>query len=724
MQNLVELLQAHCKRDPEKRFIHQTGTGTRYSYQALSEHTNGCLAFLNEYGIAENDVVLFQHQNNWLIYPLLIASSLNGNKLASINASVHSRELGHIYQNARPKLIVHTGSRLSSPSAYPYASHHCIAKHVHCDDLITPSLQNRRISTRPLLMIYTSGTTGAGKGVLLSENNLLHNARTIGDFYPIDENDTFYCILPTHHMNALMITGLVPFVKNAAIILSEPFNMRNARHYFETVQKYHVTVLSLIPSIMGVLLKLFPKPMDLGSLGLKFAFCGAAPLDATLWKTFEEHFGIPVYQGYGLTETTCWATLTPTDTTLKNYDSVGIPVGCDVKISSKANQPNEILISGKNIFSGYYRLPPAVKNGWLKTGDTGYFDKNGLLYINGRIKDIIIRNGQNIYSGHVDHLLCEHDAIAEAATIGVPHELRGESIYAFCVLKNRYPDQKKITTELKRWIKENFSDYSAPDKLIFVDYLPKGETGKIRKVKLKSLFSDDLASRIISVFSWKYRRNKIFDETAILKRIRQKTANAQPLLFLKYWGAGNRDRVNQYDLDALSLLADIIAQINALYFYGAKLTLLFTDTHTKINRKDKDRVTGYFAGIKNILDTLAIDCEVIHTSTLWQNQLTMDRVKAFVRTEEFVHVWNEDENLKDLLISQAKKHAHDVDKRKIAMRYFGACLLEKKIYTDAFGDHVFLTYDHRRSDILLPDLPKIHLYSYKQKVSEKPWFTN
>jgi long-chain acyl-CoA synthetase len=218
--------------------------------------------------------------------------------------------------------------------------------------------------------------------------------------------------------------------------------------------------------------------------------CGSAPVPAEVLRKFEETFSVLVIEGYGLSESTCRSTFNPPNET-RRPGSCGKPIGNEMKVFDENdnevsdNELGEIVLSGPNIFKGYFKNPEATAkaftSGWFHTGDIGYRDADGFFYIADRKSDMIIRGGENIYPREIDDILYTHPAIAHAAVIGVPDELYGEEVAAFVVLKDGGDVSED---ELKAFCREHLADYKCPKTVHFVDDIPKGPTGKLLKREL------------------------------------------------------------------------------------------------------------------------------------------------------------------------------------------------------------------------------------------------
>jgi long-chain acyl-CoA synthetase len=236
------------------------------------------------------------------------------------------------------------------------------------------------------------------------------------------------------------------------------------------------------------------RKMDLSFI--KGFFSGAAPLAADTIQQLKDLTGATMLEVYGLTETAPIATVTPWGGKMKP-GTVGIPVpNTDVKVVDvetgkeelKQGIPGEVIIKGPQVMKGYYKKPEetaaVLKEGWLYTGDIGFFDEDGYLSIVDRKKDMIIASGYNIYPREIDEILFEHPKVLEACAIGIPDAYRGETVKAFVVAK---PGEILTEEEITQWCKEKLAVYKVPKMIEFVDALPKSAIGKILRREVKEM---------------------------------------------------------------------------------------------------------------------------------------------------------------------------------------------------------------------------------------------
>ena len=342
------------------------------------------------------------------------------------------------------------------------------------------------------LMIYTSGTTGQPKGVMLSHQNLYHNAIASFDATELEHGTIALLCLPLAHSFGVVVmnAGNVSPFKESFYVLMRWFDPEEV---FRLIEKYHVDLLYGVPTMYQLLLQ-HPAADQYDTSSLKRCTISAAPVTDELYRAFTTKFNCKMYEGYGLTEASPTVALCRPSMPWKK-GSTGVPIdGVEIKILDlddnqlPAGEQGEIVVKGPNVMLGYYKRPEeteeALRGGWLHTGDVGYLDEEGYLFITDRIKDMIIKGGYNIYPSEIEGYLEEHPAVAEVSVIGIPDEKYGEEIFAFIV---RMPEQDLSENEIIEFAKSKMTAFKAPSKVRFVDGLPKSLVGKVLKKELRKL---------------------------------------------------------------------------------------------------------------------------------------------------------------------------------------------------------------------------------------------
>jgi long-chain acyl-CoA synthetase len=339
------------------------------------------------------------------------------------------------------------------------------------------------------VIVYTSGTTGRPKGAELTHFQLFMNADTPGRLFGIRDDDVVLTALPLFHVFG-MSSILDLCVRFAATMSLIPrFDAATA---LEAIQRDRITVFEGVPTMFIAVLN-HPDRDRYDVSSLRVGVSGGAPIPAEVIDEFERVFDLVILEGYGLSETASTTTFNISAEERRVY-SVGKPIyGVEVEIWNTEGSPQppgrehigEIVVRGFNVMRGYHNHPEAtaeaMAGGWLHTGDLGYVDVDGFLFVVDRTKDLIIRGGYNVYPREVEDVLYTHPAVAEAAVVGVPDDRLGEEVKAFVALK---PGRSATERELIEHVKERVASYKYPRSVEFREHLPMNATGKILKREL------------------------------------------------------------------------------------------------------------------------------------------------------------------------------------------------------------------------------------------------
>jgi acyl-CoA synthetase (AMP-forming)/AMP-acid ligase II len=346
------------------------------------------------------------------------------------------------------------------------------------------------------LVLHTSGSTGRPKRVPLRHFQLAVSAANIANTYALSEHDVALCIMPLFHIHGLMGSMLATLLTGGTVVAPAKFN---ALSFWRTVREHRVTWYSGVPTMHQLLLaRAHQKPREADTL--RFIRSCSAPLSPELIHKIEGLFGVPFVEAYGMTEAAHQMTSNPLPPRHRKAGSVGVGTGIRISVMDKegnhlgTSQRGEIVIQGASVFRGYENNPEAnaraLVNGWFRTGDEGFLDQDCYLHLTGRIKDIIIRGGENIAPHEVDEILLRHPAVATAVTFGCAHPTLGEEVAAAVVL---HEPTGATEVELLRHCREWLAEYKCPKKLYLVPSIPTTATGKIRRRVVASALMDNQA---------------------------------------------------------------------------------------------------------------------------------------------------------------------------------------------------------------------------------------
>lgn len=337
------------------------------------------------------------------------------------------------------------------------------------------------------MILYTSGTTSTPKGVVLSQENILSNVYGCIEHFDFSPRHRLLGILPLFHTFALTTTLVLPAVVGAATVLMPRFEPAGT---LETIAKHSITTLVAVPSMYRAMLRSLERAeVDLSSLELPIS--GGEPLGEECFEAYREKFGVRLLEGYGLTETS--PVISANTPGALKLSTVGRPLAnLEVRVADEAGRDagidvdGEIQVRGGSVMVGYLNRPEETRaamtaDAFFRTGDMGRMDREGFLKITGRIKEMIISAGENVFPGEVERVLSMHPAVAEAAVIGIPHKLRGEAPKAFVVLAEGAAAGED---ELRDFCRQHIARYKVPAQIEFRREFPHGPTGKVLKQRL------------------------------------------------------------------------------------------------------------------------------------------------------------------------------------------------------------------------------------------------
>ncbi|MEV0948576.1 AMP-binding protein [Rhodococcus sp. NPDC049939] len=453
------------------------------SYEQFAERVDAFAAQLSDKGVGDGDVVAIMLPNRVELLIALMASWRIGAAATPVNPTFTANEADYQIYDAAAVLVVNEG-----PDA-PSAGKPTIA----VDEMATTTPSDWAPNGSPdgedlALLIYTSGSTGRPKGVMLSHDNLQFMSSSMARHLSLTSEDHCLLILPLFHVNAICVSFLSPMLAGGQLSITGRFS---PARFFDDVARLGPTYFSAVPTIYALLTSQPDTASDLSSL--RFAVCGAAPISKELLDRAEKRLGLVIVEGYGLTEGTCASACNPPDG-VRKLGTVGPALpGQTLAIVDQDGSPvptgtiGEVVIRGANVMRGYLGRPGeterTIVGGWLHTGDVGKLDEDGYLTLVDRIKDMIIRGGENIYPKEIENALATHDAVLEAAVIGAPDEVYGEVPVAYVVT---YPEAQVTADDLAAHLVGRITKVKLPVAIHIVEALPRNPVGKIDKPDLRS----------------------------------------------------------------------------------------------------------------------------------------------------------------------------------------------------------------------------------------------
>ena len=446
---------------------------------AFAERVARAAALLARSGVRPGDVVAIALPNRVELVIALFAAWRLGAAATPVNPGLTRPEMQYQVDDAAAKVVIGEGLELDAPVVEVGA----LAEEptLHTDPADTPS-------DALALLIYTSGTTGRPKGVMLDHANIAAMCDMTRAGLGITAADHSLLILPLFHVNGIVVGTLTPLLAGGRVTIAGRFSPKT---FFGLVQRVRPTYFSAVPAIYAMLTA---DAADTSSLRL--VVCGAAPMPAELIARVEGTLGVVLVEGYGLSEGSCASTLNPYDG-VRKPGTVGLPlVGQEVRVVDQLGRPlprgerGEVVIRGANVMRGYLNRPEdtarTIVDGWLHTGDVGIFDEDGYLRIVDRIKDMIIRGGENIYPKEIETALYTHEGVLEAAVVGRPDDILGEVVVAYVAQR---PGTAVTVEELHGLCAGRLAKYKRPAQIEVLAELPKNAVGKIDKPALRVLAS-------------------------------------------------------------------------------------------------------------------------------------------------------------------------------------------------------------------------------------------
>ena len=447
---------------------------------------------LHEAGVRAGDRVLMVGENSVAAAVTILAVSRLRAWSASVNARLSPREIDNFLQHSGARRALYFAAGSADAERHGLARH---AERVQWDgiDSLLMGPLNAATSAEPAApdvaaLVYTSGTTGASKAVMLTHANLLFIGANSQRMRALVSTDVIYGVLPLSHvygLSALLVAALISGAELMLVARFEPKLLAQA------LSSQGVTVLHGVPAMYAKLLALADEGHQLSAPTLRVAQSGGAPLSASVKADFERCFGLPLHNGYGMTEAAPSICQTRMDAPRTDC-SVGQCIdGIRVRLDGAETHPEqigELQVSGPNVMAGYYRAPELTAqaltdDGWLRTGDLARIDPDGAVHIVGRCKELIIRSGFNVYPVEIEQVLNAYPGVVQSAVIGRAAD-DNEEVLAFIELGAEVSLDR---ADLQRWLVANLSPYKIPAKIFVVASLPAAASGKLQKRELPAL---------------------------------------------------------------------------------------------------------------------------------------------------------------------------------------------------------------------------------------------
>ncbi len=484
--NLAEKTYNSMMQSPSKTLKFEERT---FTYEEILENIRKAASFLKKLGVKFQDRVAIQLPKSMEFIYFHFANLWIGAITLPLNPAYSEQETEYFLSDSQSLLFITTSEnakRLKNVIEKLKIKTFLIDKEMDVVFKETPI--EPAFNTQPddvAIIAYTSGTTGRSKGAMITHKNLITNMEALRKLWRMSDKDKLLHVLPIFHVHGLVVALQGGLNAQMDIVMHEKFDPFRT---WKTIEEEKITLFMAVPTIYMRLIdayeRLDRKP-DISSMRLFIS--GSAPLTKTLFEKFEKITGHRILERYGMSEAGM-ITSNPYDKEKRVPLSVGYPLeGCELKIVkegkiAKPFEVGEVYIKGTNVFKGYWQMPDKTKesfeDGWFKTGDMGYLDETGRLFLVGRSKELIITGGLNVYPKEVENVLDAHPAVKESAVFGVKDEEYGERVEAAVVLKENANNKGN---ELIEFTKQHLAHYKCPKKIHIVEELPKNAMGKVQK---------------------------------------------------------------------------------------------------------------------------------------------------------------------------------------------------------------------------------------------------
>ena len=490
---ITDFIDQYATTTPNKTFLIDVDLDLHVSYKKLKQDVIQLGSFLANHHIQSGDKVGFLLDNSYATTLLFLGAMYHGVSIVPINVVSGKQQIQYTIKHSQCKLLFVSqnysqkfAQTLQGVSADIFVYEK--TQDLFCTDNTKPIQFSNTTPDTPGVLIYTSGTTGAPKGVVLSHKAVIAGGRNTVLAHQITPNDISLCVLPLYHINAEMVSISSALVSNSCVVIMSSFSTSN---FWQILEKYRCTWFSIVPTIISYLINDNYNVNQLNLSCVRFGRSASAPLPSEVHKKFEQAFSITIIETMGLTETAAQILSNPLDKI--KHGSVGVAYGNEVKIINKHDkfvklgELGELVVKGDNVMKQYYQNPEATKSaftldGYLRTGDLGFQDKDGFFFITGRKKELIIKGGENISPREIDDILYKHNTVLEACAFGISDKDYGEEIAACVYLKQ---GGRVTEDELKSLCMLNLGNYKTPKHIVFTNNpLPKGSSGKIQRLKV------------------------------------------------------------------------------------------------------------------------------------------------------------------------------------------------------------------------------------------------
>lgn len=476
--------------DPRRAAIVCPDDGVTLAYGELAEAVELLAGRLAALGIGRGDRVAVALPNGPEIVQLILAVTALGAAAAPLNPAYTAEEYRFYLADLVPRLLLLPAGDLEAARAAATAASLQVAEVVPGDGGSVGLLSGGRIVAPEgayvrgepedvAILLHTSGTTSRPKQVPLLQRNLVASARSMTRHYGLTPEDVSYVAMPLFHVHGLVASTFAALLAGGSIVVPRRLA---PRRFWEHVGELGVTWVSAGPTIHHMLLERADRP---SAARLRFTRSCSSALSPELMARAEATFGVPMIEAYGMTEASHEMAANPLPPGERRPGSVGVPTGAAIRVADAGwaalpeGTPGEVVVSGPGLTPGYLANPEAnaasFRDGWFRTGDQGVLE-DGYLRLVGRLKELIIRGGENISPGEVEDVLRTHPAVADAVAFGVPDEKYGERVAVAVSLRGEADERALI-----EHCRSRLTAVKVPSEVHILDEIPRTATGKLQR---------------------------------------------------------------------------------------------------------------------------------------------------------------------------------------------------------------------------------------------------
>ncbi|MGV2940738.1 class I adenylate-forming enzyme family protein [Mesobacillus sp. LC4] len=493
----LDWLGSRAGLTPDAVAVADAGTDQEWSYREVNDRAKAIAVWLSEKGVKKGDRVALLAPNGISYFDLLFACGKIGAIFVPLNWRLSLDELAYIIKDCEPRLLAFHSNFTKEVTMIWDEEDLCIqingSRYGQLLDVTVGQLGAEKVEEEdPLAMIYTGGTTGKPKGAVLSHRAIIWNSISTIASWNLTNEDRTVTYLPLFHTGGLNALSIPILMAGGTVVLANDFSPESA---IRNLIEHSCTIVLFVPTMHHMLVKsdLFQKTKF---EDLKLFLSGGAPCPLEIYEAYKQK-GIAFKEGYGLTEAgPNNFYIDPSEADVKR-GSVGKPmlfhnirILDETGIEVREDEVGELVIQGNHAFSYYWKNKNAtadtLKDGWLHTGDLAKRDKDGYYYIVGRKKEMIITGGENVFPLEIEHWLCSHPSIQEAAVIGVADDKWGEVVTSYIVLEEG-AGAALSEGDVKQYCKQKLGSYKVPKNIYFISQMPKTHVGKIDKKLLKEM---------------------------------------------------------------------------------------------------------------------------------------------------------------------------------------------------------------------------------------------